>query len=168
MDSEILGNEADFAELTPRQRDILARLAQGKSNGAIARELHIEEKTVENQMSGLYRRLGITVGNSEVHARVKAALLYHQAYPPVDVARALLRTLADRLNNSLHLTIGYLDLLKEHADLSAEHCEWTLCALRAAEAAAADLARFQQIRQIVWRPTYAGPALDLERSIAGS
>lgn len=56
------GAEADgepFQSLTPRQREILSLLAEGLSNAAIAERLEISEKTVRNQVSTLFDKLGV-------------------------------------------------------------------------------------------------------------
>lgn len=55
-------------QLTPREREILALLATGETNARIARRLGVTEKTVRNQLSGVFSKL-------EVHDRVQAALL---------------------------------------------------------------------------------------------
>ncbi len=65
-----------IAQLSPRDRQLLALIAQGFSNSAIARQFHLAEKTVENQVSLLYQRLGLQRGHSDLHPRVGAALLY--------------------------------------------------------------------------------------------
>lgn len=57
-----------FSELTPRERDILRLLAQGKSNREIAQTLYLTEKTVRNYVSNILRKL-------EVNSRTEAALL---------------------------------------------------------------------------------------------
>jgi len=57
-----------FSELTPRERDILRLLAQGKSNKEIAQTLFLTEKTVRNYVSNILRKL-------EVNSRTEAALL---------------------------------------------------------------------------------------------
>ncbi|MCC6036628.1 MAG: response regulator transcription factor [Armatimonadota bacterium] len=57
-----------FSELTPRERDILRLLAQGKSNKEIAQTLFLSEKTVRNYVSNILRKL-------EVNSRTEAALL---------------------------------------------------------------------------------------------
>jgi DNA-binding NarL/FixJ family response regulator/DNA-binding XRE family transcriptional regulator len=64
--------------LTPRQRDILALAAQGLTNAGIAQQLVLAEKSVENQLTGIYDAFGIDRGEQGVHARVKAVLLYLQ------------------------------------------------------------------------------------------
>ncbi len=61
-----------FDRLTPREREILARLASGDSNARIARHLGLSEKTVRNQLSVVFSKLG--VGD-----RVQAALLARDA-----------------------------------------------------------------------------------------
>lgn len=68
--------ESPLARITPRQLDILQLIAKGYSNRAIADELIITEKSVENQVSLLYQNLGIETQENHIHARVKAALLF--------------------------------------------------------------------------------------------
>lgn len=70
------GQHGPLARLTPRQLDILRLMAQGYSNGAIARRLVITEKSVENLVGQVYQNLGIETGSNVVHARVKATLLF--------------------------------------------------------------------------------------------
>jgi DNA-binding NarL/FixJ family response regulator len=62
------GPPAPFDRLTDRERDIVARLARGESNVRIARHLGLSEKTVRNQMSAVFAKLGVS-------DRVQAALL---------------------------------------------------------------------------------------------
>ncbi len=56
-----------FAALTPRERDILERLAEGESNKVIARRLGISDGTVKLHVKSVLRKL-------EVHSRVEAAI----------------------------------------------------------------------------------------------
>lgn len=62
--------------LSERQVTLLQLIAQGFSNKAIASQLSLSEKTIENQLGVLYRELEIDTADSETHARVQAALLY--------------------------------------------------------------------------------------------
>lgn len=48
------------ARLTEREAEIMNLLAQGRSNGAIASELFISEKTVKNHINRIYAKLGVT------------------------------------------------------------------------------------------------------------
>lgn len=54
--------------LSPRQREILEHLAQGKDNKTIARAMGISPKTVKNQLTTVFRRLN-------VESRTQAAIL---------------------------------------------------------------------------------------------
>ena len=46
--------------LTPRERDILALVAQGDDNKAVALKLSLSEKTVGNRLSEIFQQLGVT------------------------------------------------------------------------------------------------------------
>jgi DNA-binding NarL/FixJ family response regulator len=69
----------DLANLTPRQREILAQMAQGFTNAGIAQGLFITEKSVENQINQIYQRLEIDRQNSSLQPRVRAVLKYLEA-----------------------------------------------------------------------------------------
>lgn len=62
--------------LTARQREILALIAQGYSNIAIAQSLGVTLKSVENYITQLYQELGIEANQDGVHGRVSATLAY--------------------------------------------------------------------------------------------
>jgi DNA-binding NarL/FixJ family response regulator len=57
----LLANEdpADFDALTPRQREILGLVAEGLSNGQIARRLFLSESTVKQHLRAAYKSLGV-------------------------------------------------------------------------------------------------------------
>ncbi len=61
-----------FPELTDRERDVLALLAQGRSNAAIAEALFVQPKTVRNYVSAILAKLGVA-------DRVEALLLARDA-----------------------------------------------------------------------------------------
>ena len=46
-------------QLTERERDILALVARGEDNRAIAQQLHLSEKTVANRLSEIFSKLGV-------------------------------------------------------------------------------------------------------------
>jgi two-component system, NarL family, nitrate/nitrite response regulator NarL len=63
---------APFNSLTPRERETLLLLAAGESNARIARQLGLSEKTVRNQLTVVFNKLGVA-------DRVQAALLARDA-----------------------------------------------------------------------------------------
>lgn len=65
-----------LARLTPRQQQVLALIAQGSTNAAIARELALSEKTIQNQINLIYDKLAIDRSDPGVQPRVKAVLTY--------------------------------------------------------------------------------------------
>jgi len=69
------GETSPLAELTPRERQALEEMAQGKSNAAIARELVITEHSVEKLVHSIFLKLGLT-WQPDINRRVKAVLVY--------------------------------------------------------------------------------------------
>jgi len=54
--------EADeLAELTPREREVLGLMAEGKTNAGIARQLWLTEKTVETHVRSILAKLGLAL-----------------------------------------------------------------------------------------------------------
>jgi DNA-binding NarL/FixJ family response regulator len=64
-----------IAALTPRERETLAEMAQGKNNSAIAESLGLGDRAVEKHISAVFAKLGLTEEHA-VHRRVKAVLLF--------------------------------------------------------------------------------------------
>ena len=62
--------------LTEPEREILKRVAEGKSNKVIAEELFNSEKTVERHLSAVYHKLGLDGKSKAVNPRVAASLRY--------------------------------------------------------------------------------------------
>jgi DNA-binding NarL/FixJ family response regulator len=62
-------------ELTPRERDVLRLMAEGRSNGAIAELLGLTEKTVEGNVRIILSKLGLEPAGTD-HRRVLAVLTY--------------------------------------------------------------------------------------------
>lgn len=69
-------NDSRIRNLTPRQFQILALVAQGYSNSAIAKTLFLSEKSIENHLTTIYSALQIETSSSQQHARVKAVLAF--------------------------------------------------------------------------------------------
>ena len=61
--------------LTARERDVLALMAEGRSNGAIAEHLFVSERAVEKHISNIFSKLGLPPSDSD-HRRVLAVLAY--------------------------------------------------------------------------------------------
>jgi DNA-binding NarL/FixJ family response regulator len=61
-----------FPDLSDREREVLELLAAGRSNDAIARELHISNKTVRNAVSGIYAKLH-AAGRAEAIIKAREA-----------------------------------------------------------------------------------------------
>jgi DNA-binding NarL/FixJ family response regulator len=64
-----------IADLTPREREILALMAEGRSNRGICRTLWLSPKTVETHIRGAFAKLGIKEA-PEDNRRVLAVLTY--------------------------------------------------------------------------------------------
>ena len=62
-------------ELTPRERDVLREMAEGKNNAAIAEALSLSERTVEKVIHAIFLKLGLA-WETTVHKRVKAVIFY--------------------------------------------------------------------------------------------
>jgi DNA-binding NarL/FixJ family response regulator len=64
-----------LAPLTPREREVLALMAEGCTNVGIGRRLFLTERTVETHIGSILSKLGLSV-NDEQHRRVLAVLAY--------------------------------------------------------------------------------------------
>ena len=82
LDPEVIGqllarsrrNEG-LASLTPREAAVLALVAEGRTNGAIARALFVTEGAVEKHVRSIFGKLGLPHGVAD-HRRVLAVLAY--------------------------------------------------------------------------------------------
>jgi DNA-binding NarL/FixJ family response regulator len=69
--------------LTPRERDVLRLMAEGRSNRGIAEALVVTEDAVEKHINNLLRKLDIT-GAPTDHRRVLAVLAFLRREDPQD------------------------------------------------------------------------------------
>ena len=67
--------ESPLAELTPREREILAEIAAGKSNAAIAESLVLTKRAVEKHINSIFLKLGLSQ-SQDASKRVKATLMF--------------------------------------------------------------------------------------------
>jgi DNA-binding NarL/FixJ family response regulator len=67
--------DSPLNDLTPRERDVLREMAEGKNNAAIAEALVLTERSVEKVIHSIFAKLGLT-WETAVHKRVKAVVLY--------------------------------------------------------------------------------------------
>ncbi len=67
--------DSPLNELTPRERDVLREMAEGKNNAAIGEALVLTERSVEKVIHSIFLKLGLT-WETAVHKRVKAVILY--------------------------------------------------------------------------------------------
>ena len=70
-----LNHDPGLEKLTSREREILALIAEGRSNTSIASEVGITKRAVERHINGIFLKLDLGE-SSDVNRRVKAALLY--------------------------------------------------------------------------------------------
>jgi DNA-binding NarL/FixJ family response regulator len=67
--------EYPLAELTPREREVLALMAEGRSNLAVAQMLFVSERAVEKHVTSIFAKLGLPPA-WEHHRRVLAVLTF--------------------------------------------------------------------------------------------
>jgi DNA-binding NarL/FixJ family response regulator len=76
--SELVGRRRKrdpLDELTPREREVLEQMAEGRSNQAIAEKLFITLRAVEKHVTSIFTKLGLPA-TAEDHRRVLAVLAY--------------------------------------------------------------------------------------------
>jgi DNA-binding NarL/FixJ family response regulator len=79
--------DSPLAELTARERDVLAELAGGKSNSAIATSLFLTKRAVEKHINAIFMKLNLR-GSDDLSSRVAATLIFlaedgRAPHPPV-------------------------------------------------------------------------------------
>ncbi len=80
--ARMVGRRRDrpFHRLSPRERAVLAAMAEGKSNQGIAEALVVTQNTVEKHVTGIFHKLELDPGTTE-HRRVLAVLAYLRESP---------------------------------------------------------------------------------------
>jgi DNA-binding NarL/FixJ family response regulator len=76
VDAQLLAlSRHPLASLTPRELDVLALMAEGRSNAAIAAELVVSDGAVEKHINSIFAKLGLPPADRD-HRRVLAVLRY--------------------------------------------------------------------------------------------
>jgi DNA-binding NarL/FixJ family response regulator len=73
--TKLLARREPLAVLTPRERDVLGHIAEGRSNAAIAAKLFITEKVVSKYINNIFSKLGMPPSEDD-NRRVLAVLMY--------------------------------------------------------------------------------------------
>jgi DNA-binding NarL/FixJ family response regulator len=88
LDPEVVKNllappngDGELEGLTPREREVLGLMAEGKTNAGIARQLWVTEKTVETHVGSILGKLDLSRAE-DAHRRVLAVLAYLRASSP--------------------------------------------------------------------------------------
>lgn len=68
--------DSPIDSLTPRERDVLELMAEGRSNSGIAETLVVTVPAVERHITGIFSKLGLQDSDSAQHRRVVAVLRY--------------------------------------------------------------------------------------------
>jgi DNA-binding NarL/FixJ family response regulator len=72
---QLVARRGSLGELTPREREVLALMAEGRSNAGIAATLVVTESAVEKHVGRIFDKLGLPPADSD-HRRVLAVLAY--------------------------------------------------------------------------------------------
>jgi len=75
VEARTRGHESPLRFLTPREREVLAEMAQGRNNAGIADALGLSERAVEKHINSVFAKLALSE-EPDSHRRVKAVLLY--------------------------------------------------------------------------------------------
>jgi DNA-binding NarL/FixJ family response regulator len=75
VQSRLKRSSSPIDRLTPREREVLEEMAQGRNNAGIAAALFLSERAVEKHINALFSKLGLSE-EPDTHRRVKAVLLF--------------------------------------------------------------------------------------------
>jgi len=87
LDPEVVGrllrpraDDSALALLTPREREVLSLMAEGRTNLGIAQRLYLSERTVETHVASILAKLDLASGEAD-HRRVLAVVAYLRETP---------------------------------------------------------------------------------------
>jgi DNA-binding NarL/FixJ family response regulator len=92
LDPEVVGrllrpraDDSALALLTPREREVLSLMAEGRTNLGIAQRLYLSERTVETHVASILAKLDLANGEAD-HRRVLAVVAYLREAPAPTIA----------------------------------------------------------------------------------
>lgn len=75
--ASVMARQRPLERLTPREREVLALMAEGRSNAAIAQRLVVTEKAVAKHINSIFTKLDLSMDGDD-HRRVRAVLAWLQ------------------------------------------------------------------------------------------
>ena len=75
VEARLRRTDSPLDHLTPRERDVLGEMAQGRNNAAVAAALGLSERAVGKHINSVFAKLALSE-EPDTHRRVKAVLLY--------------------------------------------------------------------------------------------
>ena len=75
VQARALDDDSRMERLSPRERQVLALIAEGRTNTAVAQQLVISQHAVEKHINSIFSKLNLS-GDQELHPRVRATLMY--------------------------------------------------------------------------------------------
>ena len=75
VQARALDDDERMERLSPRERQVLALIAEGRTNTAVAQQLVISQHAVEKHINSIFSKLNLS-GDQELHPRVRATLMY--------------------------------------------------------------------------------------------
>jgi DNA-binding NarL/FixJ family response regulator len=79
-------SRGSLGALSDRETEVLAEMAQGKSNSAISEALYISESAVEKHINSILMKLGLPPDDATLNRRVAAVLAFLHSYQPSEPA----------------------------------------------------------------------------------
>jgi DNA-binding NarL/FixJ family response regulator len=75
VQARTMDDDARMQRLSPRERQVLALIAEGRTNAAVAQQLVLSQHAVEKHINSIFSKLNLS-GDQDLHPRVRATLMY--------------------------------------------------------------------------------------------